>query len=810
MKINRIILLSACLLFATGNANAQKSKFKASKIEVSEKTYQDGTRTTDLAGTKFVNNRTDNDLVAAYGTCYLNDFRFFTMLHQDSWDLLRWESMGNAVLAHRTWRNWPYEQRLNVQVDGTNIPSASFRIEEVEQQFDFRQVIVSSPLVKIKRLDLMVSPRYWVTALQVINLQKKSAKITVGFDWNEKNKAELNIRPWTDNESSGFIYSIPDGPPVLVSTGAKGSWAKQGGNVINNKWELTMNPGETKTLDVDVYMGWADLPVYKNEGPGINATDEQAIKDRHTDREKFCQLSINKSIPLTNRWEDLMQICEARRHYLYERMPRLTGVEPQWDGMWCYAFDLIRSGINPPQGNFKDVWKVESLDVYREPFYWDGPASVHTFCNWDADLAARTLLTFLTSTKENGELCVSANPYRSWPNPTPQLANITMALWDCYQITQDKNILVSCYPLLVKHVRWLETKRNNSPNGPLMDVGYNIDYGPEEFYSTPTIWPDVQFFLVDRYQRLAKIADLIGRPKEEVLEWSNRATKLKEAIRKYMWDEKNGTFWCLTDKLEYKKIASPIEFHGMVAGVPTREQAERLLHRLNDTTKYAPSAKYPYGLPSAPFDSPYFTVADSWSGTIWPIQTYYTVRGLVNYGFQTDAAALSRNMYAMMARDYKKSGSIWEQYDPMTGNNLSNGFKGSGTPEVGRGYFTSGITTSVIDLLLKGCYGFERTDNPNAFYLTPAQLTGSWQGIENLQLSGNVRLAIQMKEEGEKYSLKIKFNGISPDKKIVTIQQVTMQDDSRKILRQIKLNDLNELKLSLKKSQGIRYLWTIE
>jgi len=163
-----------------------------------------------------------------------------------------------------------------------------------------------------------------------------------------------------------------------------------------------------------------------------------------------------------------------------------------------------------------------------------------------------------------------------------------------------------------------------------------------------------------------------------------------------------------------------------------------------------------------------------------------------------------------MARDYRKSGSIWEQYDPMTGNNLSHGFKGNSTPEAGRGYFTSGITTSVIDLLLKGCYGFERTDNPNAFYLTPAQLSTCWQGIENLQLSGNVRLAIQMKDEGEKYSFKIKFNGISPDKKTVAIQQVTMQDDSRKLLKQINLNSGNELKLSLKKSQGVRYLWTIE
>jgi hypothetical protein len=171
-------------------------------------------------------------------------------------------------------------------------------------------------------------------------------------------------------------------------------------------------------------------------------------------------------------------------------MPRLTGFDPEWDGMWSYSFDLMRSAIQPAQGNFTDVWMVTSLDVYREPFYWDGPATMHTFCNWDADLAARMMRTFWSSMKPDGTVCVSANPYRAFNNPTPQLANLTMALWDCYQITRDQQMLASFYPEIVKHVRWLETTRNNTPNGPLMDVGYNIDYGPPDLYTSPTIWPE--------------------------------------------------------------------------------------------------------------------------------------------------------------------------------------------------------------------------------------------------------------------------------------------------------------------------------
>jgi len=186
---------------------------------------------------------------------------------------------------------------------------------------------------------------------------------------------------------------------------------------------------------------------------------------------------------------------------------------------------------------------------------------------------------------------------------------------------------------------------------------------------------------------------------------------------------------------------------------------QRLLVRLNDPEKYAPNEEHPYGLPSAPFDSPYFVVKDSWSGTIWPIQTYYTVRGLVSYGRQDEAAAVSKNLYGMMARNYRESGSIWEQYDPCTGNDLSHGYEGSGAPEVGRGYFTSGIATSVLDMLLRGLLGFERKDAPGTFSLNPRPLNDQWHGVGNLALDAGVRMDISVRKRNGHADCRIHFAG---------------------------------------------------
>jgi hypothetical protein len=453
-------------------------------------------RVDSFANARFVNNRVDNDLVAGMGTCQVDEFRFFTMLHQEAWDFLRWETLGNAVQDHRTWRNWPYEQHVHVLVDGEDVSAASSGIpatvECVEQQFDFRQVTVSSAAVKIDRLDMMISARQWTTALRLTNRKDTAAKVVVAVEWTTRNEAPLEVRPWSDGESRGFAYSLKSRPPILVAVGAAGTWEQQGDATVCNRWELSLKPDEAVTLDMNVHIGWAAMPAYRDSGPGTCGTVTQAILDRRADSEGF---------------------------------------------------------------------------------------------------------------------------------------------------------------------------------------------------------------------RLVK---------------------------------------------------------------------------------------------------------DSWSGTIWPIQTYYTVRGLANYGYQGEAAALTTNLYGMMARDYVKTGSIWEQYDPISGQDLSNlaSARYSGN-DVGRGYFTSGITTSVLDMLLRGLFGFERTDDPTAFYLTPTPLATHRHGIDNLPLSGPVRLSIRMKRIGVNTACQVTVSGRENGLSEITVQRVHAETGAREQVARKGLDSRGTVEVLLESAGRSRYLWEI-
>jgi len=472
-------------------------------------------------------------------------------------------------------------------------------------------------------------------------------------------------------------------------------------------------------------------------------------------------------------WNDLMMLCKAKRDALYGKMPRLEGVDESWEGAWSYVFDILRAGTLPGQGQCKDVWMVADLLFYRWTFYWD--TGNHTYANWDADVAARTILTFLKGMKEDGALPIHFNPDQ-FMQSQPQLMNLPITLWESYLISRDRSLLEEAYPLLVRHQTWLNKEINKTPDGPLADIGNNIDYGTPLLHKYKTIWVDMNMFQLNQYRMIAKMARELGKSSEEIANWENKADKLQEGIQKYMWNEELGTYNCV-EANTYQPIptGSPIEFYGMTVGVATREQARRLVKRVTDPEKYAAGGKYPYAIPSAPYDDPSFVVRDGWGGTIWLIQPYYTVRGLSDYGFQDEAADIANNLYGMVAKEYTRSGTIWEQYRPDNGQGIH------------LGYFTSSITVNVSDMLLRGWLGFSRQDIPYSFMLNPRPVGNNWQGITNLSLGGECSLDIHVKNDREDVMCKLSFHNLPQNIHIVEILMENMQGSQK--IENIRINN---------------------
>ena len=141
-----------------------------------------------------------------------------------------------------------------------------------------------------------------------------------------------------------------------------------------------------------------------------------------------------------------------------------------------------------------------------------------------------------------------------------------------------------------------------------------------------------------------KIAAVLGKPKQEIAEWHQRADRSAAAIRRHLWDEKEGTFWCVSDKLAFKRVGSPIEFFALTAGGHARA-GRRLLIRLKNPAKYGPARSILLDFPARRLTIRCLgsrTVGADRSGRCKPITR---CADLASYGDQDEAAALANNLY---------------------------------------------------------------------------------------------------------------------------------------------------------------------
>ena len=112
----------------------------------------------------------------------------------------------------------------------------------------------------------------------------------------------------------------------------------------------------------------------------------------------------------------------------------------------------------------------------------------------------------------------------------------------------------------------------------------------------------------------------------------------------------------------------------MWAGIATPEQAKRMVeeHLKNQNTLGAAygvrslsKMEKMYGLYAS--DNP-----SNWDGPIWGIANYRVFQGLLNYGFKDEAREMAEKTIRLFGRDYEKSGTLHEYYNPDNGEPIGN------------------------------------------------------------------------------------------------------------------------------------------
>ena len=134
--------------------------------------------------------------------------------------------------------------------------------------------------------------------------------------------------------------------------------------------------------------------------------------------------------------------------------------------------------------------------------------------------------------------------------------------------------------------------------------------------------------------------------------------ELKDKINSLMYDEESGAYYDRLFNGKLTKVITPMSFLPMMAKIPTKEQAARMIKTLND--KELLWTEFP--LSSIGKNHPAYST-DMWRGPTWLNVNYFIINGLISYGYNEVAEELREKTLLTVYKWYKKTGTIFEFYD---------------------------------------------------------------------------------------------------------------------------------------------------
>lgn len=173
--------------------------------------------------------------------------------------------------------------------------------------------------------------------------------------------------------------------------------------------------------------------------------------------------------------------------------------------------------------------------------------------------------------------------------------------------------------------------------------------------------------------------------------WQDKAKKRVRRIDRYFWDPELGYFFDYNYRQHRRRpYVFATTFLPLWAGIASEEQAERIVHNLNNleadgglkTSSYVTGSQW-----DAPFG--------------WAPMQYFAVHGLKRYGYHKEAKRIAAKFVNMLNQDFKHYGVLMEKYDVVTcqshvTHEIRRGYRSN---EIGFGW-TNGVYRDFVNNIL--------------------------------------------------------------------------------------------------------------
>lgn len=352
---------------------------------------------------------------------------------------------------------------------------------------------------------------------------------------------------------------------------------------------------------------------------------------------------------------------------------------------WNTIYDAPNSRVITPVSR---LWNEEQGGWVL--YEWDTNFASLMFSLFSREYAYANSIEIIKGLTEKGFVPgrISVNRGRTNDRSQPPLGSMTV--WHIYNRYKEKWYLEECYNELLSWNRWWVNSRSK---GRYLCWGYDgVDSTRVRWYENARwlaicesgldnthMYDDIPFDvrnhtldiadvgLLSMYimdcKYLSKIALELGFS-DDSSELLSRASYYTNVLQE-LWDEDSGLFLNLRlDTLQFSRRISPTNFYPLLAGACSQRQAERMVseHYFNPKEFYGE-----YVIPSVPRNDPAYKDNDYWRGRIWGPMNFLVYLGLCNYDLSAARKDLVEKSYSLLMNQWSKGGSIYENYNALTG-----------------------------------------------------------------------------------------------------------------------------------------------
>ncbi len=330
---------------------------------------------------------------------------------------------------------------------------------------------------------------------------------------------------------------------------------------------------------------------------------------------------------------------------------------------WELAFGRFRQPApgSPFISNYIDEAFNEAL------FLWD-TGFMTMFCNYAFRYVPgiQSLDNFYFSQMADGEIVreideLTGLPRTKWAEPgTAASLNHPILAWaelESFRITNDTARLRMVYPPLAAYY-YAYNKIKDPASGLYYGSWASMDNSPRLPGMLCSIDTGSEVVLFARC--LAVIARIAGEPGES-LQFSREADDLTDLINSKLWNGKTGFYYDWNENQHIHTIKTIAAYWTLIACIADSAQAALLAGELNDTAEF----KRIHMVPTVPASEPEFDPRGSyWKGGVWTPTNIMVTEGLEKFGYDSLARAIALNHLANVYQVFRKTGTVWEFYQP--------------------------------------------------------------------------------------------------------------------------------------------------